>query len=229
MLIQSNITQTNDGQITVKGKNVIERANTQYFSEVLCEVALGIDPKYAYIVDEMLILFIDHGLEAPSTMATRMAASCDVSLPNAIISAVACFGARHLPVADAAQFLLNAVANNLTPEEACKTVKRVAGIGHPIHVTGDPRVAHLFNSFGIDKGKYCEYIQSVSVYLNKPINYAGACAAIMLDCGAKNPEAMACIAIISRICGLTAHYTEQKIDNKLILYGKETILPRKER
>ncbi|BFM17935.1 citryl-CoA lyase [Maricurvus nonylphenolicus] len=100
--------------------------------------------------------------------------------------------------------------------ESCKRKKRsIPGVGHPIHVNGDPRTPRLRE---ISKecgfyGKHWRLMDAISDQLvaagkNLPLNAVGATGAICVDMNL-DPRIGRGFAVIGRTAGLLAHVMEE--------------------
>jgi citrate synthase len=94
--------------------------------------------------------------------------------------------------------------------------KKIVGVGHPIHVNGDPRVPALRevareNGYYGKGWKLLDAIETVNREEFKrslPINGAGAMGAIAADMGL-DPKIARGLALVGRTAGLIAHLVEE--------------------
>jgi citrate synthase len=140
-------------------------------------------------------------------------------------------GSRFLGVIEySARFLRDALPpkDSYTDEElrACaeecvranKAAKRkIPGVGHPIHVDGDPRCERMFE-IARECGYYGVYsrfaveLAAAAARLSGrkiPLNATGAKGAIVLDMGL-TPELGKALTMIGRTVGLMAHIIEEQ-------------------
>ncbi len=117
--------------------------------------------------------------------------------------------------ADAPQDLFDARARELLQTYRSEK-KRIQGVGHPIHVEGDPRVPSL-RAISKDNGYYgacwrlldaIETIQANEFGRKLSINGAGAMGAIAADLGL-DPRIARGLALVGRTAGLVGHIMEE--------------------
>mgnify|MGYP001216091570 CR=1 FL=1 len=137
-------------------------------------------------------------------------------------------GRRHMAIRTAA-----AVAR-------CRERRQgVPGVGHPIHVDGDPRVpalrraAEAHGCFGVHWKMalaICDYVRT-QYGRNLPLNAAGANAAILADMGL-DPLLGRGLALIGRAAGLVAHAMEERREpigqdvwNLVLAQDERNVLP----
>lgn len=94
--------------------------------------------------------------------------------------------------------------------------RKVAGLGHPQHSSGDPRADRLLaiaDELGVS-GKYIETLRALGKHapliINRPlpINVSGAIPACILDAGWP-PAAIKAVPLLARTAGLSAHLFEE--------------------
>lgn len=168
------------------------------------------DPERGHLVEVIAGLFADHGLDAPSTVAARIATSCGAPTVQALIAGLACFGSSHAPIEAAARVFLGV--------DDWREMHRVPGYGHPIYDI-DPRVEIIFSE--ADKIKGVEWrcvgkAHEIEVSLPVTLNYAGAAAAVLADLGI-DPKAMPAVPLMGRLIGLSAHIVEQSRQSEKLL------------
>jgi citrate synthase len=115
-------------------------------------------PEAARLLEAALVAAVDHGPQAPSIAAARMAVTCGVGINNAMASAINMLGDVHGGAGEQAVALYNAVAQRLggsadnkrmatavTAEIAAlkkQGIRHVPGFGHRFHPL-DPRAPRL--------------------------------------------------------------------------------------
>jgi citrate synthase len=180
------------------------------------------------VLDAVLVTLVDHGL-TPSAMVARVTYGV---APEALQGAVAAglLGAGSLilgSMEDCGRMLTEfdrEVAGSVLPEQAARNIveryraagRRIPGIGHNIHVHGDPRADRLFEIAAEHRigGNYVEALQLIAgsaasmIGSTLPINATGAISAVLLGLGIPW-QLHRGIALISRTVGLVAHIGEE--------------------
>jgi len=189
--------------------------------------------KQAALLDSALMAAVDHGPQAPSIAIARMAATCGVSLNNAIASAVNVLGDVHGGAGEQAVELYVAIATRMDRGEAMNAAvtaglddaiaahgKFVPGFGHRFHPV-DPRAPRLLElvdaaaEAGEVSGRYASIARAVESELavrkggkRIPMNIDGATAVIYAELGFPAPLARG-LFCLSRSVGILAHAWEQ--------------------
>ena len=116
-------------------------------------------PEAARLLEAALVAAVDHGPQAPSIAAARMAISCGVGINNAMASAINMLGDVHGGAGEQCVALYNAIAARLDERPASETrlaeavsaeiaalaergISHVPGFGHRFHPR-DPRAPRL--------------------------------------------------------------------------------------
>src|SRR5262244_124693 len=76
------------------------------------------DPSAAKLLEAALVAAVDHGPQAPSIAAARMAITCGVGINNAMASAINMLGDVHGGAGEQCVALLNAIAARLGGDAA---------------------------------------------------------------------------------------------------------------
>lgn len=223
--------------IQVRGYDLVNDLLDKHdFVDVLCLAILGTfpDERLRRVINNSLISSIDHGL-TPSAIATRLTLhGAPESLQGAVAAGILGAGSRFLGTVEvAANFLQSALSelpdiNNATDEDlknlADKTLHRartekrkIPGIGHPIHINGDPRtlraieVARSEGYFGVYFRFALILAEVAGQVIGKPmpLNATGSKAAALLDMGL-SPEFGKAMTLIGRTAGLIAHAFEER-------------------
>lgn len=223
-LWQSQITATAVDEIKVRGVPIDDLICGYSFPKTLHLMFTGqiADEYTERIYGAILTAFCDHGLNPPSTNATRFAASCGVQMTSAVVAGLSCIGEFHAPIESCAAMLRRAVTEKLSEDDIVRQYRdsrrRVPGFGHPIHET-DPRVDALVSlaqdGLHLQLAKNIAFCLQEALHRNIPLNAAGASAAILCDCGMPT-EFMNAFFIIGRTVGLVAHAVEQAHDKKKV-------------
>lgn len=234
-MIKTEIGYTTPEVITVRGKNLAtELLGKVDFVDMMLLVIFNRTPSAAEktMINHILVTACDHGL-TPSAMSARLTY---LGAPEAMQAAVAAgllgAGSVFLGTTQNCAEMLAAGAAGLSdePDEAeCDAAARamlsasrekkqpVYGIGHPIHVNGDPRVPtlrRLAQELGFH-GKHWRLMDAVHRVLlqdrnkNLPMNVVGAIGAIICDMDL-DPMIARGLMLVGRAGGLLAHLYEER-------------------
>ena len=188
----------------------------------------GSDIKRLEALDDMLILYAEHGFNA-STFATRVTASTRSDLTSAIVSGIGTLkGELHGGANEEAVKLVNSIKD---VDEATKIIsemlnekKKIMGFGHGVYKVQDPRsevvknwVESLVDS-DFSKNRY-EVAQKIDEIMTKEKNlfpnvdfYGG----LMLSELGFEVDLFTPIFVAGRSVGWAAHYFEQRDQDTLI-------------
>jgi citrate synthase len=182
------------------------------------------------LLDAALVAAVDHGPQAPSIAAARMAATCGVGINNAVASAVNLLGDVHGGAGEQCMRVLGelrerARASSL-PDAAAALVEDyrarrayLPGFGHRFHPR-DPRRDPLLNlvaearAAGAVSGEYLDAALALEQRLAAgrdrpvPMNIDGATAVIYCELGFEPPLGRG-LFLLSRSVGILAHAWEQ--------------------
>lgn len=235
MTIKTSIGYTTRDEIFVRDRNIAtEIIGRLDFVDMIFLAATGDPPTEAmkHMSNALMVAVTDHGL-TPSAIAARLTL---LGAPESIQGAVAArllgagnhfLGTMQLSAqllqdavatlgADAGEAEFDARAVALVREH--RAGKRILpGIGHPIHVKGDPRVPalralaaecgfaghHWRMAVAIERAAHAEYGKLL------PLNAAGAVGASVSDMGL-DPIWARGFALIGRSAGLLAHLIDEK-------------------
>ncbi|MBC9905823.1 MULTISPECIES: citryl-CoA lyase [Achromobacter] len=234
-MIKTEIGYTTPETITVRGKNLAtELLGKVDFVDMMLLTIFNRTPSPAEkaMINHILVTACDHGL-TPSAMSARLTF---LGAPEAMQAAVAAgllgAGSVFLGTTQNCAEMLAAGAADLSddPDQAaCDAAARamlsvsrakkqpVYGIGHPIHVHGDPRVptlCQLAQELGFH-GKHWRLMDAVHRVLlqdrnkNLPMNVVGAIGAIICDMGL-DPMIARGLMLVGRAGGLVAHLYEER-------------------
>ncbi len=184
-------------------------------------------PGEARLLEQTLVAAVDHGPQAPSIAAARMAASCGLALNNAIATGVNLLGDVHggagQQCLEVLYDLRRTVDAGTDPTTAAQELVAsykgrkayVPGFGHRFH-PHDPRrdpliaAAQQAVADGTISGEHLEIALSLeSVLAPVPMNVDGATATIYAELGLPAELARG-LFILSRSVGLLAHAREQQ-------------------
>lgn len=219
--------------ISVRGHDLVNDLFNRDFIDVLALELLGKfpTPELKRMLNLFLVSATDHGL-TPSALSARLTLhGAPESMQGALAAGLLGAGSRFLGVIEySARFLRDALPqqDSYTDEElehfaeecvkANKAVKRkIPGVGHPIHVDGDPRCERMFEiarECGF-YGNYSRFALALAAAAARqsgrkiPLNATGAKGAIVLDMGL-TPELGKALTMIGRSVGLMAHIIEEQ-------------------
>jgi citrate synthase len=217
--------------IRVRGHDVLELMRHATFTDLI--FLLHHDrlplPGERRLVDAILIGVADHGAGAPSCAAARLAASGNrQSLSAAIAAGILTIGDEHGGAGSGCMDLIrtgleaarrNGVSLEETAvrlvDEAKAAKRRLAGFGHRVHASIDPRVDVLFTlaqevGRSGDGIRFARALETAVRERIKPIplNIDGALAAILIDLGL--PSTVGTLMfIVGRVAGLSAEVLEE--------------------
>jgi citrate synthase len=190
-------------------------------------------PAAAKLLEAALVAAVDHGPQAPSIAAARMAISCGVGINNAMASAINMLGDVHGGAGEQCVALYNAVAQRLgeggqamadavTLELnalAQQGVRHVPGYGHRFHPL-DPRAPRLLGlvdeavKHGVVSGRFAAIGRAIEAQLAErtkrviPMNIDGATGVIYAELGFAPPLCRG-LFVLSRSVGALAHGYEE--------------------
>jgi citrate synthase len=192
-------------------------------------------PEAAKLLEAALVAAVDHGPQAPSIAAARMAVTCGVGINNAMASAINMLGDVHGGAGEQAVALYNAIAKRLgasadnkrmatavTAEIAAlqkQGIRHVPGFGHRFHPL-DPRAPRLLElvdaaaKSGAVSGRFAAIGRAVEAQLAKnaghtiPMNIDGATGVVYAELGFPPPLCRG-LFVLSRSVGALAHAFEE--------------------
>lgn len=224
---RTSITTHVNGRPYVYGYDLVDLAGEASFAKVVYLILKGEipDKNSEKMLDSMLTIAIDHGLEPPSVVSARNVYSGGSPLQAAVAAGILSFGEYHGGAIEAAMENFKKYcppqgqgAKKLV-ENFTKLGDRVAGFGHRLY-TVDPRTEKLISlakKLGFF-GKYVKFALAVEGELSAgakklPLNIDGIFAALLLEMSF-NPKVGKGIFIIARTPGLVAHVVEEALREK---------------
>jgi citrate synthase len=225
---RTSIIDMEPGRIALRGHPVEELIGRLTFAETIWLMLRGEvpDPTRARLLEAALVAAVDHGPQAPSIAAARMAVTCGLPLNAAMASAVNMLGDVHGGAGEQAVELFEAVLAAGGPDAAPEVVARwraergryLPGFGHRFHPV-DPRAPALMAQVeravaeGAVEGRVRDAALAVEAALaggSKPVpmNIDGATAVIYAELGFPAPLARG-LFCLSRSVGILAHAWEQ--------------------
>jgi citrate synthase len=224
---QTAIIDMEPGRIALRGHPIQELIGTASFPEMIWLMLRGDRPSVpqARLLEAALVAAVDHGPQAPSIAAARMAVTCGASLNNAMASAVNMLDDVHGGAGEQAVELYHRIAQSgdLDTELDLWRAERgryIPGFGHRFHKPEDPRAPRLMDlvresaATGACSGTYAEIGEAVAANLASragkpvPMNIDGATAVIFAELGFAPPLARG-LFCLSRSVGILAHAWEQ--------------------
>ncbi|RVT85416.1 citryl-CoA lyase [Rhodobacteraceae bacterium CCMM004] len=232
---QTAIIDMAPGQIRLRGHPIEALIGTLTFPQMIWLLTRGDMPSddQARLLEHALVAAVDHGPQAPSIAAARMAVTCGLGLNGAMATAVNMLDDVHGGAGEQAVALYEAidgaVAGGTPLAEATAAAiddwqstrsRYVPGFGHRFHTPQDPRSPRLLAlvdaaaEAGTVEGRFAAIGRAVEAELiarkGKPVpmNIDGATAVIYAELGFAGPLARG-LFCLSRSVGALAHGWEQ--------------------
>jgi citrate synthase len=223
------------GQIRLRGHPVQDLIGQIGFAQMIWLMTRGAlpSPEEAALLDCALVAAVDHGPQAPSIAAARMAVTCGLGLNGALASAVNMLDDVHGGAGEQAVELYHRIdaahGGGLTLDAACAAMidewqaghgRFVPGFGHRFHKPEDPRAPALLARVddaaaqGVVSGRFAAIGRALQAELNRrkgkpvPLNIDGATAVIYAELGFPAPLARG-LFCLSRSVGILSHGWEQ--------------------
>jgi citrate synthase len=165
------------------------------------------DAKESRLFNAMAVTLVEHGV-TPSALVARLTY---LGAPEAMQAAV---GAGLAGLGSVFVGSTEGVAKLLTEttdvEKIISEVKRIPGLGHPIHKPIDPRTRRLFEIARETGhyGKYCKAMEEIAKRKNLVLNATGAIGALACELGL-DWRAVRGIGVMARAVGLVGHLLEE--------------------
>ena len=232
----TSIIDMEPGKINLRGRPVQDLIGNVSFPQMIWLMVQGKLPSEdeARLFEAALVAGVDHGPQAPSIAAARMAATCGVGLNNVIATGVNMLGDIHGGAGEqCAELYMDISArieSGMSLEEAVREGldhwrsghgKLVSGFGHRFHKPIDPRAPRLMAlvreaaASGTVRGLFADIGEAVQNELSRqnnhrpiPMNIDGATAVIFCELGFPPPLSRGFFCI-SRSVGILAHGWEQ--------------------
>jgi len=204
--IKSDLAWSTSDRIVVRGKDLP--------NEILGHVNLGDmaflmilgrvpDKNESKLFNAMAVTLVEHGI-TPSAIAARMTYLGAPESPQAAVAA-GLLGLGSVFVGS-----MEGVAKMLMEDADIAGLKRVPGLGHPLHKQGDPRTRRLFEiarETGF-YGKYCKRMEEIGKQRKLVVNATGAIGALACELGI-DWRAVRGIGVMARAIGLVGHILEE--------------------
>lgn len=233
---RTSIIDMKPGQIAFRGTPIEELIGNVSFPQMIWLMVRGDLPgdAQARLFEAALVAGVDHGPQAPSIAAARMAATCGVGLNNAMATAVNMLGDVHGGAGEQCAELYYDIAARMDAGASLNQAvqdglnnwretygKIVSGFGHRFHKPVDPRAPRLMQlvretaAQGTVSGRFAEIGQEVQAELGRQrggraiaMNIDGATAVIFCELGFPAPLSRG-LFCLSRSVGILAHAWEQ--------------------
>nr|WP_200891227.1 citryl-CoA lyase [Acidithrix ferrooxidans] len=229
----TKISDIHPGTIRLRGIEIEDLIEGWDFISVVWLMAIGTTPskQQVKLLEAAMVSSVDHGPQAPSIAAARMAATCGIGLNSAIATGVNLLGDVHggagqqcVEIIYEIKGLLDTgialtVATESVVEKWRSQVKYIPGFGHRFH-SRDPRRDPLLNLVdeavvqGTVPGQCLAIGRAIEDHLSKgrsrpiPMNVDGATAIIYAELNIPAPLARG-IFSLSRSVGILAHAWEE--------------------
>jgi citrate synthase len=204
--IRSDLGWSTPERITVRGKDLP--------GEILGNLNLGDmaffeltgkfpDARQSRLFNAMVVTLVEHGI-TPSALAARLTY---LGAPEAMQAAVA---AGLCGLGSVFVGSMEGVARMLSENADVDEMKRVPGLGHPLHKPVDPRTVRLFQiarETGF-YGKYCERMEEIGRRKSLVVNATGAIGALACELGL-DWRAVKGLGVMARAVGLVGHLLEE--------------------
>lgn len=223
------------GMIRFRGYLIEQLIGRAGFADMIYLLTRGELPHPAAgrLLEAALVAAVDHGPQAPSIAAARMAMSCGVGINNAMASAINMLGDVHGGAGEQAVTLYNAVAARLGDSaaglDAAVTLeldalaqqgtRHVPGFGHRFHPL-DPRAPRLLAlvdeaaAAAVVSGRFAAIGRAIEKKLAErtgrtvPMNIDGATGVVYAELGFA-PALCRGLFVLSRSVGALAHAYEE--------------------
>ncbi|TDL87987.1 citryl-CoA lyase [Meridianimarinicoccus aquatilis] len=225
---RTSIIDMEPGRIELRGHPIQDLIGNVSFAEMIWLMVRGDrpTPAQARLFEAALVSAVDHGPQAPSIAAARMAVTCGLPLNNAMASAVNMLGDVHGGAGEQAVEMYTHIADwdgnidSALDAWVAAQGKIIPGFGHRFHTPVDPRAPRLMHLVreatqeGACNGKFAEIGEAVEASLARrkgrpiPMNIDGATAVIYAELGFAAPLARG-LFCLSRSVGILSHAWEQ--------------------
>jgi len=234
----TSIIDMQPGMIRYRGYAIEDLIGRVGFPEMIYLMTRGElpHPGAVKLLGAALVAAVDHGPQAPSIAAARMAITCGVGINNAMASAINMLGDVHGGAGEQCVRLFNAIAERLgnghateqrlaeavraeVRVQAERGVRHVPGYGHRFHPR-DPRAPRLLElvdaaaKSGVVSGRFAAIGRAIEAELAAakghpiPMNIDGATGVVYAELGFPPPLCRGLFAL-SRSVGALAHAFEE--------------------
>jgi len=230
---KTSIINMEPGKIEFRGMPIQDLMGSVTFVEMICLMVLGQLPskEESKLLEAALVAGVDHGPQAPSIAAARMAVTCGLGLNNVIATGVNMLGDVHGGAGEQCAELYydieirlkenkdleKAVTEGLSSYQSIHG-KIIPGFGHRFHKTIEPRASKLISLVqeaarnNIVSGKFSQIAIEIQKQLSAKkeivMNIDGATSIIFCELGFPAPLSRG-LFCLSRSVGILAHAWEQ--------------------
>ena len=226
---RTSIIDMEPGRIALRGHDVRDLIGQMGFVPMIWLMVTGrpLPAGHEGLLNAALVAAVDHGPQAPSIAAARMAATCGVGLNNAMATGLNMLGDVHGGAGEQAVELYHAVdaagtdaLPRVLDDWRARHGKFIPGFGHRFHKPVDPRAPALLAlvdqaaAAGHVSGRFATIGRAIEAHLATergkpvPMNIDGATAVIYAELGCPPPLARG-LFCLSRSVGILAHAWEQ--------------------
>lgn len=227
---QTSIIDMEPGRISIRGHEIQDLIGNLSFAEMVWLMLCGVKPEagQARLLEAALVASVDHGPQAPSIAAARMAVTCGLGLNGAMGTAVHMLDDVHGGAGEQLVEWLHRLVDGGQESDLGTQItayqtdinKFIPGFGHRFHKPEDPRAPRLMalvreaRDEGVVSGKFMELAMAIERHLAEkkgkpvPMNIDGATAVIFAELGFAPPLARG-LFCLSRSVGAMAHGYEQ--------------------
>lgn len=232
---RTSIIDMEPGKIAFRDHPIQDLIGNVSFPQMIWLMTRGSLPsaEQAALFEAALVAGVDHGPQAPSIAAARMAATCGVGLNNVLATGVNMLGDVHGGAGEQCADLfyeISADMDNGTALEGAVEAgldrwrksrgKIVSGFGHRFHRPVDPRAPRLMQlvreaaAHGTVSGRFADIGEAVQTSIGQhrgteiAMNIDGATAVIFCELGFPAPLSRG-LFCLSRSVGVLAHGWEQ--------------------
>jgi citrate synthase len=162
--------------------------------------------KESKIFNAMVVTLVEHGM-TPSAIVARLTY---LGAPEALQAAVA---SGLLGLGSVFVGSTEGVARMLSENADIDGMKRVPGLGHPLHKPVDPRTVRLFEIARETGhyGSYCKRMEEIAKARKLTLNATGAIGALACELGL-DWKIVRGLGVMARAVGLVAHILEETRD-----------------
>ena len=231
--VKTSISQVFPDRILLRGYDLAALAGRYSLGDTLYLLFRGQLPpgKEGQLLEAMMVLSVEHSINAPSTHTARAVANCGVPLQAAVAAGISAIGEHHGGAGEACARLLQEATragDGKEPAELAARIvaqarregRRLPGFGHRLH-DPDPRARRLLSlAAGWElAGAHVALAEAIAVALQDstgrslPLNVDGAQAALLSDMGFDWQMAKV-VFILGRAAGLAAHAVEEMSTGK---------------
>lgn len=222
--MRTTIGEADEDSITIRGRSLTDDVVGEMdFGSFVYLHLRGEEPTdaEAAMTNALLCTLVEHGM-TPSAIAARLThGSAPDALQGAVASGLLGVGSRFLgSMEDCAELLQDAAPYRDVADAADEAIAaadgRFPGLGHDLHVDGDPRADRLFalaDEHGVE-GPHVPLLMAVRDELERrhdstlPVNATGAIAAVASDMGF-DWRVTKIFPIVGRAAGLVGHVAEE--------------------